>query len=509
VLDDGRTASNPDPAIHPNGLEFDLANLFRGGDTVQDVTGVLNYSFSEYRVQPTMGANYAPVNPRTMEPDAVNGTAKVASFNVLNYFTTIDTGLDICGPDANLECRGADNDEEFTRQRDKIIAALAEIDADIVGLIEIENDNDDVAVANLVDGINDVMGAGTFDYIATGAIGTDAIRVALVYKPAAVTPIGDFAILDSSVDGRFLDDKNRPVLAQTFMDNNAGDSVTVAVNHLKSKGSSCDDVSDPNPLDGSGNCDGTRTAAAEALVDWLATDPTDSGSEHFLIVGDLNSYDKERPIDAIVSAGYVDLVADFLGEDAYGYLFDGRIGYLDYALASAELDERVTGTTIWHINADEPDLIDYDTSFKRDAQDAIYAPDAYRSSDHDPVIVGLDLCEEVPPQFDTLSVTPNLLWPPNHKYVDVSVTAIASDNFDPDPSVSLVGIMVNEPDNGEGDGNTSNDVVIVDDFTFQLRAERSGQGDGRTYKITYEVTDSCGNSAIDSTIVSVPKSQGK
>jgi predicted extracellular nuclease len=509
TLDDGRTSQNPDPAIHPNGAEFDLTNLFRGGDTVQNVTGVLDYAFGLYRVQPTQGANYVPANPRPEGPDAVGGTATVASFNVLNYFTTLDDGGPICGPTENMFCRGADTEEEFTRQRDKIIAALSVIDADIVGLIEIENHPGDVPTADLVSGLNALMGAGTYDYVATGAIGTDAIRQAFIYKPASVSLLGDFATLDSSVDTRFLDDYNRPALAQTFEVNETGGVFTAVVNHLKSKGSSCVDVSDPDTGDGSGNCNLTRTAAAEALVDWLATDPTGSGDGDFLIIGDLNAYDKEDPIDAILAGGYTDLVFEFNGEDAYSYVFDGQLGYLDHALSNAALTNEVTGTTIWHINADEPDLIDYDTSVKKDAQDAIYAPDAYRSSDHDPVIVGLDLCEATPPQFDTLTVTPEVLWPANHKYVDVSATVVASDNFDPSPFVTLVSVTSNEPDNGEDDGNTVDDIVIVDDYEFKLRAERSGIGTGRTYTITYEATDSCGNSAIGSAIVSVPLGRGK
>ena len=509
TLDDGRTASNPDPALHPNGAEFDLDNLFRGGGRVRNVTGVLNYAFGQYRIQPTQGALYFDDNPRTAEPDDVGGTVSVASFNVLNYFSTIDDSGSICGPDMSQGCRGADDAEEFTRQRDKIIAALTTIDADIAGLIEIENDNDDAAVANLVDGLNDVAGVGTFDYIATGAIGNDAIRVALIFKPAMVTPVGNFAILDSSVDARFNDSLNRPMLAQSFMDNAAGGTVTVAVNHLKSKGADCDDLGDPDTGDGSGNCNLTRTLAAEAMVDWLASDPTDSGSDNFLIIGDLNSYDKEDPIDALLDGGYSELIATYRGEGAYGYLFDGRIGYLDYALASPALDEVVTGLSVWHINADEPDLLDYDTRFKGPNQDAIYAPDPYRSSDHDPVIVGLDLCELVPPQFDSLSVTPNVLWPANHKYVDAQVTLVVSDNFDPSPSVALLGVTSNEPDNAKGDGNTVNDIVIVDDYAFRLRAERSGKGSGRVYTITYQVTDSCGNSTIDSASVLVPHDMGK
>jgi len=504
TLDDGRTNQNPDPAIHPNGGVFDLTNLFRGGDTVANVTGVMDYAFSLYRIQPTQGADYSNENPRTSQPDEVGGNLKVSSFNVLNYFTTLDDSGPICGPLEDQDCRGADNAEEFTRQRDKIIAALTAIDADVVGLIEIENNPGDVPTADLVSGLNDVLGTGTYDYVATGAIGTDAIRVAYIYKPASVSLVGDYAILDATVDPRFLDDFNRPVLAQTFMDNSTGGVFTVALNHLKSKGSDCNAIGDPDTGDGAGNCNLTRKAAAEALVDWLASDPTGSGDEDFLIMGDLNSYDKEDPIDAILAGGYTDLVYQNLGEDAYSYVFDGQTGYLDHALANAGLVDEVTGVTIWHINADEPDLIDYDTSFKGPNQDAIYAPDAYRSSDHDPVIIGLDVCDEIAPTFDEMSVTPDMLWPANHKYVDVTATVVVSDNFDPNPTVELVSVESNEPDEGLGDGDTTDDIVILDDFHFKLRSERSGMGTGRIYTITYMVTDACGNEAYATVTVSVP-----
>jgi uncharacterized protein len=369
TLDDGRSNQNPDPAIHPNGEIFNLDNLFRGGDFVTNVTGVMDYSFDLYRIHPTQGADYYPDNPRTAFPDDVGGSLKVASFNVLNYFTTIDTGAWICGPAGTMECRGADTEEEFTRQRDKIIAALAAIDADIVGLIEIENDSPNPIavdpVADLVSGLNDVLGAGTYDYVKTGSIGTDAIKVALIYKPAMVSLVGDYAILDYSVDPRFLDAYNRPVLAQTFLEKDSGGALTVAVNHLKSKGSSCNAIGDIDLGDGQGNCNQTRTEAAEALVDWLAGYPTGVGVSDSLIIGDLNAYDKEDPIDVITGAGFTDLIFKYQGEFAYSYVFDGQTGYLDHALASASLVDKVTGTTVWHINADEPDLIDYDMSFKQ------------------------------------------------------------------------------------------------------------------------------------------------
>jgi predicted extracellular nuclease len=512
TLDDGRSSQNPDPAIHPNGGVFDLTNLFRGGDTVTNVTGVLDYSFDLYRIQPTQGADYAPVNLRTPAPDDVGGNLKVASFNVLNYFTTIDTGAWICGPAGDQECRGADTPEEFTRQRAKIIAALSAINADVVGLIEIENHPGDVPAADLVSGLNDALGAGTYNYIATGAIGTDAIRQAFIYKPAIVCPLGDFAVLDdpSFTDPLNYDDQqSRPALAQSFIDKATGGVFTAVVNHLKSK--SCYDYATDGDLDqgdGRGCFNVTRKLGAQALIDWLAGDPTGSGDADFLIIGDLNSYDKEDPIDVLLAGEYTDLLSEFLGEYAYSYVFDGQLGYLDHALANQDLLGEVTGVTVWHINADEPDLIDYDTSFKQPAQDAIYAPDAYRSSDHDPVIAGLDVCDEIPPTLD-VSVAPDMLWPPNHKYVEVTATVDASDNFDPSPTVTLVSVTSNEPDNGLDDGDTPNDIVIVDDTTFQLRAERSGIGEGRIYTITYQATDACGNTTVTTATVTVPLSKGE
>jgi predicted extracellular nuclease len=508
-LDDGNGSQNPDPALHPDGNIFDMTNLFRGGDILNNVTGIVDYNYGEYKLQPTTGADHIEANPRTAQPDDVGGSLKVASFNVLNYFTTLDDGTnDICGPNQNLECRGADTTEEFERQRAKIIAALAAIDADVVGLIEIEN-NEFEAVADLVAGLNDAVGAGTYGYVDTGYIGEDAIKVAFIYKTATVSLVGDYAILDESVDSRFIDSKNRPALAQTFMDNTTGGVFTAVVNHLKSKGSPCDDIGDPDLGDGAGNCNLTRTAAAEALVDWLATDPTNSGDADFLIIGDLNAYDKEDPIDALIAGGYADLVYQYLGENAYSYVFDGQLGYLDHALANGDLAEEVSGVTIWHINADEANLIDYDMSYKKDAQDALYAPDAYRSSDHDPVVVGMNVCDEIAPTLE-IELSVDTLWPANHKYVDITVTVLATDNFDVAPVVELLSVTSSEADEGLGDGDFPNDIVIVDSYTFQLRAERDATNkEGRTYTITYQVTDACGNSTVGSATVYVPFSQKK
>jgi uncharacterized protein len=395
TLDDYFSGQNPTTIPHPgNGEPFSATNSFRGGDTVTGVVGVIDHTFGLYRIQPTEYGDYEVVNPRPVDAPDVGGSIQVASFNVLNYFLTLNQSGNRCGPLLNQDCRGANNLAEFDRQRIKILTAIAELDADVVGLMEMENSAGVEPAEDLVEGLNDLVGAGTYDYIDTGVIGTDAIRLGFLYKPGTVTPVGDYAILDSMVDPRFIDTRSRPMLTQTFDEVATGGRVTVSVNHLKSKGSAC--AGDPDLGDGQGNCNLTRLAAAEAIADFLADDPTDSGDPDHLVIGDLNSYDHEDPIQALVEAGYTDLVKEFGGEFAYGYVFDGKVGYLDHALSNETLTPQVTGASEWHINADEPDILDYNLDFGRPA--SFFTPDQYRSSDHDPVLVGLDLY--APPTVD-------------------------------------------------------------------------------------------------------------
>ncbi len=519
TLDDALGARNPRSLRHPNGATFSLDNRFRVGDTVQNTVGVLGYDFGRYRIQPTAPADYAAVDARPTEPETTLGDVRVVWMNAHNFFLTPDhpTGHPLdnqCGPARSLECRGADSDQplELGRQRDKLLAALAGLNADVIGLGELENtpgvDPLDDPTNGIVPGLAALRGSGSYASIDTGTIGTDAIRVGLLYRPDVVTPAGSFELLTTADDPRFIDRLNRPALAQTFDVVGTGARFTVVVNHWKSKGSGCSSVGDPDTGDGQGHCNGTRTAAARALVDWLASDPTGSGDEDFLIIGDLNSYAQEDPIDAVRagpddSAGTSDDYTNLISETyAYSYVFDGELGTLDHALASSHLAP-VADATHWHINAAEPELLDYDTSFKPAAQEALYEPNAYRSSDHDAVLVGLDLCDDVAPTLQ-VSVTPNLLWPPRHRYVNVEATVALRDDSDPSPTLTLLSVTSNEPDDGTGDGNTVNDIVIVDQTSFELRAERNGNGSGRVYTIIYQATDACGNSTIESATVSVP-----
>ncbi|WP_430647078.1 ExeM/NucH family extracellular endonuclease [Agromyces sp. GXS1127] len=470
TLDDGRSIENPDPAIHPNGEEFALDNTFRGGGLVSNATGVLDYRFDLWRVQPTEGADYEAVNLRTDAPE-VGGNFTVASFNVLNYFTTLNS-------------RGANTQAEFDRQEAKIVAALAEIDADVFGLIEIEN-NGDTAVGTLVEALNEVVGAGTYDLVSTGVLGTDVITTAFIYKPSEVELAGDFAVLDETVDPRFDTDRNRPALAQTFADVESGEEVTVVVNHLKSKGSDCDDIGDPDTGDGQGNCNLTRTAAAEALADWLATGPTGAEPGRDLIIGDLNSYDKEDPIQALLEAGYTDLLLAEQGEYAYSYVFDGQLGYLDYALAGPGLLPQVTGAAPWAVNADEPSLLDYDMTYKKDAQDAIFAPDAYRSSDHDPVLVGFDF---VPPEL-SVTVDPELVFPPNAKWHTVEFEIEATDDSGGEVTVEII--------EATAEGHKA-EVEVLSSTEARVLARQ-----GAIYTFVFEATDPSGNTTTQEVTVTV------
>ena len=391
LLDDGLGTQNPDSVIGRDGQPLSATNTLRGGDTVNDLTGVLDQRFGEYRIQPTATVDFDATNPRSDTPPAVGGSIQVAALNVLNYFN---------GPTFPTS-RGADTPAELTRQLDKLVAAISGLGAEVVGLLELENDGygSGSAIQRLVDALTAKAGAGTWAFIDPGrpVLGGDEIAVGLIYKPAAVTPVGSAAVLDKFVDERFDSDSQRPSLAQTFQSNETGTTFTPVINHLKSKGSAANAAGDVDSGDGQGQSNATRTAAAEALVDWLDKNPTGHGSDGYLVLGDLNAYAKEDPLRALEEgaddvAGSADDFANLVADTTYSYSFDGQWGALDHALANGDLADLVAGASKWHINADEPTVLDYNVEFKAPAQVAsFYASDAFRSSDHDPVLVGLNL----------------------------------------------------------------------------------------------------------------------
>jgi len=403
TLDDASSAQNPNP------IPFIGAdNTLRAGDVVQTITGVIDHGLitnnsagpRDYKIHATVTPVFARENNRTSMPTSVGGNIKVASFNVLNYFTTFFDGTNIAGQSGQGcslggsvsagNCRGANNAVEFTRQRDKIINALAAINADVVGLIEIQN-NGAVAIQNLVDGLNAKMGAGTYARVSDPATGTgdDAIKVAMIYKPAKVSTFGaSLSDIDSI--------NNRPTVAQTFAAAN-GEKFSVLVNHFKSKGS-CPSTSantdpDQDQGDGQGCWNDLRMQQAQRLISGFVPQvQVAAGDADVIVIGDLNAYGKEDPIQTLSDAGFIDQVERFNGLQGYSYVFDGEAGYLDHALANTSMSAQILGTTHWNINADEPSVIDYNTEFK--PQD-LYTNSPFKSSDHDPVVIGLNLTKTI------------------------------------------------------------------------------------------------------------------
>jgi predicted extracellular nuclease len=391
-LDDGRRSRNPSPIRFLNAGSVTGYSI-RAGDTVTGVTGNLRYSRGSggngdeaWRLMPAADPRFDSENPRPGSP-SVGGGVRVASFNTLNFFSTLDSGQNVCGPHGDGNCRGADNTQELDRQLAKIASALALMNADIVGLIELENNSSD-SLQVIVDALNARIGTSEYAFLNTGTIHDDAIKTGFIYKSSTIALTGVFALLDRSVDSRFNDARNRPALAQSFEVTATGAVLTVVINHLKSKGSSCDADADPNLDDGQGNCNQTRTNAAAAIADWVSSDPTGRKDPDYLIIGDLNAYTQEDPLTAFKNAGFTSLLE--ARNEPYSFVFDAQAGALDHAVASASLVPQVVEAVEWHINADEPAVLDYNLENNRNP--ALFDPDSpYRASDHDPVIIGLDL----------------------------------------------------------------------------------------------------------------------
>ena len=384
TLDDGRRDQNPGT----------VRNV-RNGDEVTGLTGVVRYSrgsgefgIETYRLMPTIDPPFVSANPRPGAPQ-VGGAIKVATFNANNFFSTIDSGQDNCGPGRNASCRGADSALELQRQLGKIVTVMQMMDADVVALVELEN-NASASLEAIVDALNAAAGRSSWNYVDAGTIGDDTIKVGFVYKPGTVLPAGAPAVLDSSIDPRFDDSRNRPVLAQTFDTASGGERLTVLALHLKSKGSNCDLAGDPDLGDGQGNCSATRALASAAIIDWIATDPTGSGDPDFLVIGDFNSHTQGDAMTRFETAGYTNVGAALIGDSAYSFEFDGQFGSLDHAVATASLAGQVVDAAEWHINADEAPLHDYNLEFGRDPR-IFDATSPHRASDHDPLIVGIDL----------------------------------------------------------------------------------------------------------------------
>lgn len=383
-----------------------------------------------YRFQPTAQATddvatwpAAFENTRTGSPDSAllsqRGAPqlKVASFNVLNYFTTLgdadddNVGEGGCGAyldrdgDGNnvrsgCEQRGAWDPADLRRQQEKIVAAINALGADVVGLMEIENsaalgESPDEATQTLVAALN--AAAGTQRWAANPSSAElpdvsqqDVITNAIIYRTAAVRRVGPARALgDRSGAGDAFGNAREPI-GQVFAPVAGGDPFLFVVNHFKSKGSAGPWPGDADAGDGQGASNESRVRQATALREWVADVESETAVDDVLLVGDFNSYTQEDPLQVLYDAGYAD-AESALGDDEQSYSFGGLVGSLDHVLVNAGALERLTGTDIWSINSGESIAMEY-SRFNNHATD-FHRPDMYRSSDHDPVIVGLDAGE--------------------------------------------------------------------------------------------------------------------
>lgn len=421
----------------------------RIGDQLVNLEGVITYSYDQYRLVTTntlAESDFIHLDDRQASPAvATQGDIRVASFNVLNYFT------DAIGGDVNPtgSNRGAETEEEMILQRTKIVNAIVAMNADIVGLMEIENNGygENSAIQNLLTALNselDEAEAYQFIEIADGDkyegsyLGSDAIAVGLLYRSASVTPEGNAFVIetpeqhaaeglvtrgedDNAESNPAYDKYQRHSLGQTFVIND--ERLTVVVNHLKSKGSACLEdwlagEENDDPVDLQGRCNEFRVSAATVIGDALTTIEGD-----ILVIGDMNAYGLEDPIrvltdfDATTSSsdiytasnttlsgevfdtegrkieqgyGLINLNTQVHGEKTYSYSYSGELGNLDHALGNASVAERMVAIEDWHINSVESTMFEYSSQY---TGALLKSENAFSASDHDPVIVALSYPE--------------------------------------------------------------------------------------------------------------------
>ncbi|MGR2664698.1 ExeM/NucH family extracellular endonuclease [Vibrio campbellii] len=459
----------------------------RLGSRVEGLQGVVAYSYNEYRLIATNevdNTNFVTTGEgfdvaRKDAPAIADSDLRIASFNVLNYFNSVaDSGHE----NPTGQNRGATNLDEFLIQQAKIVAAMNKMDADIIGLMEVENNGfgDSSAVKNLVDALNaeieDAEDHYTYVEIADQDkyqdeyFGSDAIMVAILYRANEVTPKEAAKVIvtpeqhieentitrgDDAEGNPAYDKYQRHSLLQTFTVKETGKDLSVVVNHFKSKGSECIEewiagVEDSEPADLQGNCNNFRVSAANVVGDALKGIEGD-----VLVMGDLNAYGMEDPLltltdyskekygrDIYTAAyttigggelqvektkiekgyGYHNLNTVLHGADTFSYTYSGELGNLDHALASNSLAQKVVAIEDWHINSLESNLFEYSSKYTGDMPKY---KDAFSASDHDPVIIAIDFPDtdiDLPSSGENLAVEVRL--PPNAVVGDIVTVSL-------------------------------------------------------------------------------------
>jgi len=368
-LDDGRSQRDPGRVSYlPEAAQLRTGMVFRG------VEGVVDQRHDgDYRLQLT-AALPVPAIER-LQPPVVAGALRIAAFNLENYFNGDGHG----GGFPTL--RGAKTFAQFQAQQAKLVATIRGLDADVAALMELENDGygPDSAIAGLVRALNEGQGKDRhWAFVDAGkGPGDNPIRVGIIYRAARVAPVGKPAVLEREPFG----ERSRVPLAQAFRMGRKGRPFVVVANHFKSKGCSEASGADVDQNDGQGCWTATRVESARLLHQWLQRDPTGSGSVDAVLLGDFNAYAMEAPIRQLQADGWRDAFKVAGVPRPYSYVYNGLTGRLDHALLNPGMAARLKGAAEWHINADEADDAGYQGR---------NVPGPWRSSDHDPLLLGFD-----------------------------------------------------------------------------------------------------------------------
>ena len=306
------------------------------------------------RADMELGPDYDAINMRGQH------TLLVCCMN-LEYYLVENLGGDM----------GASNYSEHQKQRAKVSKALAKMNADLYGFVEIEQGQS--ALAEIASDLSQNTGR-KFSYVNDGgsASGTYT-KSGFVYCSDMLQPYGNLRENNTGVKERKK--------TQAFIENATGEKFLFSVNHFKAKsGKGNGDNADKG--DGQGTYNGDRVREARSLLSHYESDRYYFDDDDILIMGDLNAYAMEDPITVLREGGMIDLHRAFHADSSYSYVYRGQAGYLDHALCNSTLYPHVTGMVAYHINSDESDSYTYDKSNDQSM---------FRCSDHDPVLVGLRL----------------------------------------------------------------------------------------------------------------------
>lgn len=413
-LDDSVNAQNPGPVPF-----YDVVRPNRAGDVIADgITGIMDWgtinasSTYGYRIEKVIDPIITSANPRTAAPENVGGEIKLAGFNVENFFTTILKNTPYpssCAYESSNTPRGAEvvsgyaANAEYLRQLDKTVAALVGLDADIVGLVEIESCTEAQATQALVAALNAKLPTDKqYEIIDTplptadisglsapvNAYSADYIKVDIIYRPTKVTPVNSPKSYTEKLTAYGYDETfDRFPIAQVFETVATGEKFSVIANHFKSKG--CTDATGEDLDTGQGCWNAKRVAQAKALLDFVELIQEYAQDPDVILVGDYNAYGAEDPINTLTGAGMINEMLRVPAATRYTYVYDGMAGYIDQMIATSSFDSQITGIAPWHINSDEATMLDYTLSYKPAAQLALFSVDPYRTSDHDPILIGI------------------------------------------------------------------------------------------------------------------------